>query len=85
MAITKIDPPAFEEFNTVQVDSDATTRIGAIHEMDDWAYEHGFSRTPEYWVRILEMNGRRVYRGVCYRPDPAGELTGGRVGAEASL
>jgi hypothetical protein len=69
MAIVKVDPQDWQGVNTVQIDSDAIDNALAIREIDEWASEHGFARTNEYWLRqvILTRDGRRVFRGICYR------------------
>lgn len=68
MAIVRSDPPDFAHANVVQIDSDASENIDAIHEIDDWAARHGFARVSEYWLRrIVTRDGRRVFRGICYR------------------
>ena len=67
MAIVKIDPPEWEKFNVVQIDSDAPDNTRAIIEMEDWASEHGFARTNEYWLRKVRTGDRTVFRGICFR------------------
>ena len=68
MAIVAIDPADWENVNVVQIDSDAHDNKEAIIDIENWAGEHGFARTNEYWLRqILKNRGRRVFRGICYR------------------
>lgn len=67
MAIRKTDPEPIGAANAVQVDSDATTNELAIRDIDAWAAENGFLRTNEYWLRVVIRDGRRHFRGVCYR------------------
>jgi hypothetical protein len=68
MAIIRSDPENFDLANVVQVDSDAPENIQAIHEIDEWASQHGFARVNDYWLRrIITSSGKRVFRGVCYR------------------
>lgn len=65
-----VDPPNWKEMNlnTVQVDSGAGDNVEAIREIDEWAYENGFARTTEYWLRrIRREDGSFVFRGFCYR------------------
>jgi len=67
MAIVGVDPTEYQNANTVQVDSDAADNARAINEIGDWAAEHGFVRTNEYWLRQAIRGGKRIYRGICYR------------------
>ncbi len=67
MAIIRTDLDKLPDANAVEVDSDAPDNMQAIHEIDDWAAEHGFARVSEYWLRQRKVNGRRVFRGICYR------------------
>ncbi len=68
MAIVKIDPEKWQEVNAVQVDSDAVDNAKAVREIEDWAAQHGFARTTEYWLRrIHRQGGAPVFRGMCYR------------------
>ena len=67
MAIVGVDPTEYQNANTVQVDSDAADNARAINEIDDWATEHGFVRTNEYWLRKAIRGGKRIFRGICYR------------------
>jgi hypothetical protein len=71
MAIIAIDPPNWQQFNVVQLDSDAARNEQAITEIDTWAFNHGFARVTEYFLRIiLKADGKRVFRGICYRLTP---------------
>lgn len=65
--IVQTDPLALDGVNTVQVDSDATDNATAIAEIDAWAAQNGFARTDEYWLKQVIRNGRRIFRGICYR------------------
>lgn len=68
MAIAGIDPSNWENANVVQIDSDAADNQQAVDEIEDWAADHRFARVNEYWLRpIVRQDGRRVFRGVCYR------------------
>ena len=68
MAIVAIDPSDWHKSNVVQIDSDASDNKEAIIEIENWAAENDFARTTEYWLRqILKENGRRIFRGICYR------------------
>src|SRR5437764_13853143 len=54
-------------------DSDAPTNDQAIREIDAEAARHGLVRTREYWLQRLPLpDGRLVFRGICYRPEPTG-------------
>jgi hypothetical protein len=54
-------------------DSDAPTNDEAIREIDAEAARHGLVRTREYWLQRLQLpDGRLVFRGICYRPEPSG-------------
>lgn len=68
MAIV-IDPPKWAELalNVVQIDSDASENREAILEIDGWAAENGFARVNENWLRQIFREGKRFFRGVCYR------------------
>ena len=69
--IVKVDPGEWQASNTVQLDSDAPNNITAVREIEDWAAEHGFARTNEYWLRrALRPDGRTVFRGICFRIMP---------------
>jgi hypothetical protein len=66
--IVQTDPHNWQDVNTVQVDSDARDNDQALREIDAWAASNGFLRTDEYWLRqIIKKDGRRVFRGICYR------------------
>lgn len=68
MAIVGIDPADWEKANVVQVDSDAPNNKEAIIDIENWAADKDFVRTTEYWLqRILKKDGRKVFRGICYR------------------
>ena len=67
MAIVRIDPPEWQNANVLQIDSDAPNNQVAIMEMDQWAYEKGFARTNEYWLRRIRRNGQTIFRSICYR------------------
>lgn len=69
--IVKVDPESWQQSKLVQLDSDAPNNMTAIREMEDWASEHGFARTSEYWLRrALTSNGKRIFRGICFRLMP---------------
>lgn len=69
--IVRIDPEDWNRFNVVQLDSDAPDNMVAVREIEDWAAEHGFARTDEYWLRrALKPDGRRIFRGICFRLVP---------------
>ncbi|HSZ56060.1 MAG TPA: hypothetical protein VK797_10390 [Tepidisphaeraceae bacterium] len=69
--IVRVDPESWDQNKLVQLDSDAPDNKTAIREMEDWAAEHGFARTNEYWLRrALTPNGKRVFRGICFRLMP---------------
>jgi hypothetical protein len=54
-------------------ESDAPTNSEAIREIDAEAARHGLARTREYWLlRFSLPDGRLVFRGFCYRPEPTG-------------
>lgn len=65
--ITKIDPPDYGNASTVQIDSDSGNHWLATTEIEEWAAAHGFVRTSEYHLRQVLVDGRRRFRGVCYR------------------
>ena len=72
MAIVNVNPAGWEkpasEIDVVQVDSDARDNAAAVLDIERWAGEHGFARVNEYWLRpIHKGDGRRVWRGACYR------------------
>lgn len=68
MAIAFINPSEWNDAASVVVDSTAASNMAAIHEIDDWAADHGFERVNEYWLRQRKSgDGRRVFRGVCIR------------------
>jgi len=51
LAIVAIDPVDWENVNAVQIDSDASENEEATTDIENWAAEHGFARTTEYWLR----------------------------------
>ncbi len=65
--ITRIDPDNFVSVSTVQVESDAGNPWLALAEIEDWAAAHGFVRTSEYHPRPVLVEGRRRFRGICFR------------------
>jgi hypothetical protein len=66
--ITRIDPQDWEHASVVQLDSDAPDNMKALKEMEQWAYDHGFARTDEYWLRrAITDDNVRIFRGICYR------------------
>ena len=69
--IIRVDPESWNQSKLVQLDSDALDNMTAVREMEDWAAEHGFARTNEYWLRrALTTEGKRVFRGICFRLMP---------------
>ena len=69
MAIVKIDPAEWQNASVVQVESDAVNNIDALKEIENWAYQNGFARTTEYWLRHVRRDGQLIFRGICYRVD----------------
>ena len=67
MAIIGVDPSDYAKASTIQVDSDAPDNRSAIREIEDWAAERGFLRTNEYYLRQAIRDGKRIFRGICYR------------------
>lgn len=67
MAIVRVDPAEWQNVNVLQLDSDASNNQAAMLEMEQWAYENGFARTNEYWLRRIRRDGQTVFRGICYR------------------
>src|SRR5437016_1447328 len=68
MAVVGTDPVNWNAVNAVQVDSDDADNVQAMFEIEDWAAEHGFVRTSEYYLRrVRRRDGKRVFRGFCYR------------------
>lgn len=68
-----VDPENWRQpgVNSVIVDSDGKSNRDALLEIEQWAFESGFARTTEYWLRpILRADGKRVFRGLCYRLTP---------------
>lgn len=87
--IRKIDPADWKDAATVQIESDASENIVALREIEQWASEHGFARTTEYWLRqAITADNVRVFRGICYRITPderrAAEQVDRRVEERAS-
>ena len=65
-----IDPPDWDKLkaNAVIIDCDGSSDVGAILEMERWAWNNGFARVPETSPRvILRADGKRVFRSMCYR------------------
>ncbi len=69
MAIVNIDPAEWQNASVVQIESDAPNNIDALKEIENWAYQNGFARTTEYWLRHVRRNGKLIFRGICYRVD----------------
>jgi len=69
MPIVGYEPTDLDRCNVVQVDSDAPTNAGAVIEIEEWAgsTQKGFVRTNEYWLRQIIRNGKRLFRGICYK------------------
>lgn len=65
--ITRTDPDDFANASTVQVESDAGNHWLALSEIEEWAAAHGFVRTSEYHPRPVLVEGRRRFRGICFR------------------
>jgi hypothetical protein len=66
--ITKIDPQDYEQAKLVQVDIEAQNNSEAVAELEEWAFEHGFARVRENFLRIISRpDGSRVFRGTCYK------------------
>lgn len=65
--ITRIDPEDVTNVSTVQIESDAGNPWLALDEIETWAAENGFVRTSEYHPRQVLVEGKRRFRGVCYR------------------
>lgn len=60
-----------KEASYVRVESDAPTNAEAILDIERWCREHGFVRTREHWLMVVDrVDGVRVRRAVCYRPAP---------------
>jgi hypothetical protein len=65
---TDLDHASFASF-----DSDAPSPMQAIREIDAVAARHGLLRAREsYPQRLFLTDGRAVFRGICYRPEPTG-------------
>jgi hypothetical protein len=72
MAVIIVNPKNWDVpeagVDVVQVDSDAAENIAAIGDIENWCEQHGFARVNQYWLRtIVRPDGKRVFRGVCYR------------------
>ena len=68
-------------------ESDAPTNNEAIREIDAEAARHGLVRTREHWLqRHSGPDGRIVFRGICYRPEPSdfAERVAARRGTEVA-
>jgi hypothetical protein len=65
--ITRIDPADFKNASTVQLDSDAGNPWLALDEIEEWASANGFVRTAVFHPRQVLIDGRRRFRGICYR------------------
>lgn len=85
MAIVKTDPSETGSTNVVQLDSDAESNREAIHEIEEWASQNGFARVNEAWLRQVRRNGKRYFRGICYRlteEEVAGSVSAIRLSPE---
>src|SRR5688500_16219300 len=67
MAITLIDPPDFQNASTVQIDSDAEDAWLAVEAIENWAAQNEFVSIGEFHPRQVLVDGRRRFRGICYR------------------
>ena len=74
--IARSNPPTnvdLDHADQAWFDSDASSNIDAISEIDVEAAKHGLVRIREYWLQTFKMpDGRIVRRGFCYRPEPWG-------------
>ena len=64
-------------------DSNADDNITAIKEIDAEAAKYGLVRTREYWLQQFTYEGQPVFRGFCFRLEPADIPNIGRCLAEA--
>jgi hypothetical protein len=68
--IVRINPPDWEKHDVVQIDVEAADNREAVFKIEEWAAQNGFARVNEYWLRPILSNGKRVFRGICYRLTP---------------
>lgn len=64
-------------------ESNASDNNTAIKEIDAEAAKYGLIRTREYWLQQFTFEGGPVYRGFCFRLEPADIPAIGRRLAEA--
>ncbi len=84
--IVRMNPSTgLDEAELAWFESDAPTNVEAIKEIDAEAARYGLVRTRESWLQRFKLpDGRLVYRGFCYRPEPSGlaERVANRRGTE---
>lgn len=61
------DPERVDGAPAVLVYSDAAANDEAIRDIDSWAREHGFVRTPLNWLQTVRRNGRVLFYCPCFR------------------
>src|SRR5437870_8906848 len=75
--IVRSNPSADDQLDRADMawfDSDAPSNSQAIREIDEEASRHGLVRTREFWLQMLQYDGRIVFRGFCYRLAPEDKL-----------
>jgi hypothetical protein len=66
--IVKIEPKNWAKSNIVQIDVDAPDNSQAIDALIEWGEHNGFARVRENFLRIIVTpEGKKVFRGACYR------------------
>lgn len=68
--VVQTQPEETDDAPVVMVSSDASDNISAIHEIDQWARDHGFVRSSEYHLgRRQTAEGKMLFASPCYRLD----------------
>ena len=69
MAVNVVRPKEWQDAEMLEVESDARDNYAAIVEIEDWAQDHGMTRTNEHWLQTIQHEDGRVGRiSIVYRP-----------------
>lgn len=72
MAVRVLRPDDWQGSDFVEVGSDVADLRRAIEEVEEWAYDRGFRRTAEEWLRRMTTDaGERLHLSVLYRVSAA--------------
>jgi len=58
----------YDNGNLVEVACEASGPPEALYLIDQWALQKGLIRWPGVWLRHFLIEGKNVYKAVCFRP-----------------